>query len=598
MDSDGHRRPVQRRHPRRDRHSARSSRSRAKAAAVLLVFLFRRRDFTGIVDGVVIAGFTATGFAFTENILYLGTAFGDRPAAAATAGIASVTAATFFVRVVMSPFAHPLFTVLTGIGFGIAALVRASASAYAGCCCRWPGCCSRWACTRCGTARRRFGEYGFFAVYAAFMVPAFGLLTWLVDLDPAARAAHRARGAARVRRRRLADPGRAVRARLDAGAAAGPRVRAARHFGGQAAARAVARVRGVRDLPGVPAPPGAARARRAPTSSYGSGSCCTSCGGAGTSPARAGPRGPDDGAAGTGAAPPWPAYGAYGYPPHPSSRPDRRCRTPRTTRTGRTLDQHRSAARAPPGVRAPPRPPPHTRPLRRADRGAGRSAPAPPVGTCARVRPTPRSGAPASSLRQHQVRHRQQGRELLHRAGGGDRGGDRRLGGQPGEGDRGDLGAVGLGDLVEGGEDPRPALGLQVLAGARGPGAVDRRAGAVLAGEEAGGEREVRDGGQAGARGDVLRARPRRCRGRPGCSAAGGRRSGPGPRGRRSPGTPASRSGEMLEAAIARTLPSFTSSSSAVMISSTGTLGLVEVRVVEVDVVGAEAAQRRVGARP
>ena len=48
----------------------------AKAAAVLLVFLFRRRDFTGIVDGVVIAGFTATGFAFTENILYLGTAFG------------------------------------------------------------------------------------------------------------------------------------------------------------------------------------------------------------------------------------------------------------------------------------------------------------------------------------------------------------------------------------------------------------------------------------------------------------------------------------------------------------------------------------------
>ncbi|CAM5709681.1 RsiW-degrading membrane proteinase PrsW (M82 family) OS=Streptomyces griseomycini OX=66895 GN=FHS37_001798 PE=4 SV=1 [Streptomyces griseomycini] len=39
----------------------------AKAVAVLLVFLFRRRDFTGILDGVVIAGVTATGFAFTEN---------------------------------------------------------------------------------------------------------------------------------------------------------------------------------------------------------------------------------------------------------------------------------------------------------------------------------------------------------------------------------------------------------------------------------------------------------------------------------------------------------------------------------------------------
>ncbi len=49
----------------------------AKAVAVLLVFLFRRRDFTGLVDGVVVAGFTATGFAFTENILYLGSAFGE-----------------------------------------------------------------------------------------------------------------------------------------------------------------------------------------------------------------------------------------------------------------------------------------------------------------------------------------------------------------------------------------------------------------------------------------------------------------------------------------------------------------------------------------
>lgn len=78
----------------------------AKAAAILLVFLFRRRDFTGIVDGVVIAGVTATGFAFTENILYLGTAFGTDQLTGDT-GIASVTAATFFVRVVMSPFAHP-----------------------------------------------------------------------------------------------------------------------------------------------------------------------------------------------------------------------------------------------------------------------------------------------------------------------------------------------------------------------------------------------------------------------------------------------------------------------------------------------------------
>ncbi|WP_199833719.1 PrsW family intramembrane metalloprotease [Streptomyces sp. NRRL B-3648] len=149
----------------------------AKAAAVLLVFLFRRRDFTGIVDGVVIAGITATGFAFTENILYLGTAFGTDQLTG-DRGIASVTAATFFVRIVMSPFAHPLFTVLTGIGFGIAALsaerqhVRRVLLPVCGLLLAM-GMHAFW------NSSSTFGEYGFFAVYGAFMVPAFALLTWL-----------------------------------------------------------------------------------------------------------------------------------------------------------------------------------------------------------------------------------------------------------------------------------------------------------------------------------------------------------------------------------------------------------------------------------
>lgn len=150
----------------------------AKAAAVLLIFLFRRRDFTGIVDGVVIAGTTATGFAFTENILYLGTAFGTDQMTGGQ-GIASVTAATFFVRVIMSPFAHPLFTVCTGLGFGIAALAGerrrrgrlllppAGLLLAMGMHAFWNG-------------SSTFGRYGFFAVYGGFMVPAFGLLTWLV----------------------------------------------------------------------------------------------------------------------------------------------------------------------------------------------------------------------------------------------------------------------------------------------------------------------------------------------------------------------------------------------------------------------------------
>ncbi|MFJ9803087.1 PrsW family intramembrane metalloprotease [Streptomyces wuyuanensis] len=149
----------------------------AKAAAVLLVFLFRRRDFTGLVDGVVIAGFTAAGFAFTENILYLGNAFGEDQEFG-TSGFASVTAATFFVRIVMSPFAHPLFTVLTGIGFGLAAAtarhrrVRRVALPTV-------GLLLAMSVHALWNGSGVFGPWGFFAVYAAFMVPAFGLLTWL-----------------------------------------------------------------------------------------------------------------------------------------------------------------------------------------------------------------------------------------------------------------------------------------------------------------------------------------------------------------------------------------------------------------------------------
>ncbi|MEU5052016.1 PrsW family intramembrane metalloprotease [Streptomyces sp. NPDC021096] len=148
-----------------------------KAAAVLLLYLFRRRDFNGIVDGVVIAGITATGFAFTENILYLGNAFASDQSFGYT-GLRSTTAATFFVRVLMSPFAHPLFTSMTGLGFGIAAalpqrrrvlrvlipvLALLTAMLLHGV---WNGSAS-------------LPGGGFLIVYALFMVPVFGVLTWL-----------------------------------------------------------------------------------------------------------------------------------------------------------------------------------------------------------------------------------------------------------------------------------------------------------------------------------------------------------------------------------------------------------------------------------
>ncbi|RPK61720.1 hypothetical protein EES43_15235 [Streptomyces sp. ADI96-02] len=149
----------------------------AKAAAVLLIFLFRRREFSGVVDGVVVAGFTATGFAFTENILYLGNAFGEDQQTGST-GFASVTAGTFFVRIVMSPFAHPLFTVLTGLGFGFAAAgarrhrVRRYGLPVLGLLLAM-GLHALW------NGSSAFGPYGFYTVYGIVMVPAFALVTWL-----------------------------------------------------------------------------------------------------------------------------------------------------------------------------------------------------------------------------------------------------------------------------------------------------------------------------------------------------------------------------------------------------------------------------------
>ncbi|MCW2869055.1 MAG: hypothetical protein JWL99_375 [Streptomyces oryziradicis] len=149
----------------------------AKGSAVLLLFLFRRRDFTGVVDGVVIAGLTATGFAFTENILYLGSAFSEDQAYSAAGLSGSTTAATFFVRVVMTPFAHPLFTSLTGIGFAIAATSRPGQAR------RWLAPLGGWllAMTLHGTwnGSASLSPVGFLAIYATLMIPAFGLLVWL-----------------------------------------------------------------------------------------------------------------------------------------------------------------------------------------------------------------------------------------------------------------------------------------------------------------------------------------------------------------------------------------------------------------------------------
>ncbi|HEX4448376.1 MAG TPA: PrsW family intramembrane metalloprotease [Polyangiaceae bacterium] len=83
-----------------------------KGLAVLGVFYFLRREFDGVVDGVIYATFAALGFAAVENVIYYGNA-------ARQAG-GDALAASFFLRGVLAPWGHPLYTSMTGLGFGIA----------------------------------------------------------------------------------------------------------------------------------------------------------------------------------------------------------------------------------------------------------------------------------------------------------------------------------------------------------------------------------------------------------------------------------------------------------------------------------------------
>lgn len=89
-----------------------------KGAFLLLLLWWRRHELDGVLDGIVYAGMVGIGFAFTENILYLAAAY-DGTDGLGPGGTSALTG-TFIVRCLISPFAHPLFTIFTGIGVGLA----------------------------------------------------------------------------------------------------------------------------------------------------------------------------------------------------------------------------------------------------------------------------------------------------------------------------------------------------------------------------------------------------------------------------------------------------------------------------------------------
>src|SRR5256884_6356921 len=141
----------------------------SKALILLILFLWKKDEFDGIVDGIVYAGMVGLGFAMTENVLYYGRAV--------QGGLEGLTF-IFILRGMASPFAHPLFTSMTGIGLGwsrqsnngftklvtpvvgfmLAVLMHATWNASA----------------------TYVGEYGFFAVYFGIMGPAFVITLMIV----------------------------------------------------------------------------------------------------------------------------------------------------------------------------------------------------------------------------------------------------------------------------------------------------------------------------------------------------------------------------------------------------------------------------------
>ena len=90
----------------------------AKGLGVFIIFLSARRAFDGPVDGIVYGGLIGAGFAFTENIQYFAISFIE-------GGVVDVST-TFFVRGILSPFAHVMFTSVTGFALGLAARRGAS----------------------------------------------------------------------------------------------------------------------------------------------------------------------------------------------------------------------------------------------------------------------------------------------------------------------------------------------------------------------------------------------------------------------------------------------------------------------------------------
>ncbi len=93
----------------------------AKGAIVFALVIWRRHDFNAVAAGIVYAGLAGIGFAFTENIVYYGQVFESVIRSGAASGQAlDAVQELFRWRGLAAPFVHPMFTMMTGLGIGLA----------------------------------------------------------------------------------------------------------------------------------------------------------------------------------------------------------------------------------------------------------------------------------------------------------------------------------------------------------------------------------------------------------------------------------------------------------------------------------------------
>jgi RsiW-degrading membrane proteinase PrsW (M82 family) len=161
-----------------------------KGLGLLLVFWMGRRAFDGPVDGVVYGAMIGAGFAFTENVQYF--------AISTIEGGALQLGFTFFLRAILSPFAHAMFTACTGFALGLAARrgLRAGPAillAVVG----YVAAVLLHALWNGSTFVVGGGIAGFLGYYVVLQVPIFALFVWGVVMLR--------REEARLTRRRLGD---------------------------------------------------------------------------------------------------------------------------------------------------------------------------------------------------------------------------------------------------------------------------------------------------------------------------------------------------------------------------------------------------------